>query len=105
MVAMIRSKAQKRFQEKGAKVIGSVSSKTDILVAGESAGNKLTKFYSPLLLLHLDSVIKKIIVRSPFFCRFERDRQGLCPGARLRREWEPEPPDTYENRHERTWCP
>ncbi len=41
--AMTRDEAKKVIQAKGGKVTGSVSSKTDYVVAGEKAGSKLTK--------------------------------------------------------------
>jgi DNA ligase (NAD+) len=40
---MTRDEAKKTIQLAGGKVTGSVSSKTDFLVAGEKAGSKLTK--------------------------------------------------------------
>lgn len=38
-----RSEAQKKIEELGGKVTGSVSKKTDLVIAGEDAGSKLTK--------------------------------------------------------------
>ncbi|MEM1179851.1 MAG: NAD-dependent DNA ligase LigA [Acidobacteriota bacterium] len=42
-LSMPRSAAKKRLEAAGAKVTGSVSKKTDLVVAGESAGSKLEK--------------------------------------------------------------
>ncbi|MGI9249028.1 MAG: NAD-dependent DNA ligase LigA [Woeseiaceae bacterium] len=43
---MTRDEAKSLIQREGGKVTGSVSSKTDFLVAGENAGSKLTKAHS-----------------------------------------------------------
>ncbi|MCR8632467.1 NAD-dependent DNA ligase LigA [Paenibacillus radicis (ex Xue et al. 2023)] len=43
LTLMSRDEAGKRLEAMGAKITGSVSKKTDIVIAGESAGSKLTK--------------------------------------------------------------
>ena len=43
LVAMTRNAAKEWLENHGAKVTGSVSKKTDIVIAGEDAGSKLTK--------------------------------------------------------------
>lgn len=43
LVEYTREKAKEEIQNLGGKVTGSVSKKTDIVVAGEDAGSKLTK--------------------------------------------------------------
>ncbi|MNU02655.1 DNA ligase [compost metagenome] len=40
---MGRDECAKKLEARGAKITGSVSKKTDIVIAGESAGSKLTK--------------------------------------------------------------
>ncbi len=43
LASMARGEAKKRLEAQGARVVGSISSKTDFLIAGEKAGSKLAK--------------------------------------------------------------
>ena len=45
-ITVWRGDAQKLIEENGGKVLGSVSKKTDFVVAGEAAGSKLDKAQS-----------------------------------------------------------
>ena len=43
LVELTRNEAKEYLEKNGAKVTGSVTSKTDLVIAGEKAGSKLTK--------------------------------------------------------------
>lgn len=59
--AMTRDDAKREIQARGGKVTGSVSSKTDFLVAGEKAGSKLAKAQKLEIDILDESAFKKIL--------------------------------------------
>ena len=61
LAAMTRDEAKKEIQARGGKVTGSVSSKTDFLVAGEKAGSKLAKAQKLEVEILTESDFQKLI--------------------------------------------
>ena len=63
--AMTRDEAGARLEALGAKVAGSVSKKTDFVVAGESAGSKLDKARSLGIEVWDEARLLEYLARNP----------------------------------------
>ncbi len=58
-----RNEAKSHLQALGAKVAGSVSAKTSVLVAGEKAGSKLTKAQDLGVTVHTEAQLVELLIR------------------------------------------